>query len=125
MSCERGTKELKDAGILQQVKSGRRIRDNILSDPIESILRLFIMTIGEFTNFYRELTTCPDQSMAWIGKFIFLMYELMVSLMQFNLLIAMMTRTYEEIYRTQKEWKRQVCFFYLLIGPMGHFFIKC
>src|SRR5690606_39232826 len=33
--------------------------------------------------------------------------EVVVSLMQFNMLIAMMTRTYELIYRTQKEYKRQ------------------
>uniref|UniRef100_A0AC35FG89 Uncharacterized protein n=1 Tax=Panagrolaimus sp. PS1159 TaxID=55785 RepID=A0AC35FG89_9BILA len=38
---------------------------------------------------------------------VFLIYELFVSLLQFNLLIAMMTRTYELIYRTQKEYKRQ------------------
>lgn len=32
--------------------------------------------------------------------------------MQFNLLIAMMTRTYEMIYATQQEWKRQVAAYY-------------
>uniref|UniRef100_A0AC34GER1 Ion transport domain-containing protein n=1 Tax=Panagrolaimus sp. ES5 TaxID=591445 RepID=A0AC34GER1_9BILA len=41
------------------------------------------------------------------AQVVFLIYELFVTLLQFNLLIAMMTRTYELIYRTQKEYKRQ------------------
>lgn len=46
------------------------------------------------------------------AQILFFIFELLISLMQFNLLIAMMTRTYEMIYATQKEWKRQV-------GPPG------
>ncbi|VDP02004.1 unnamed protein product [Heligmosomoides polygyrus] len=38
---------------------------------------------------------------------VFLIFELGVSILQFNLLIAMMTRTYETIFRTRKEYKRQ------------------
>lgn len=72
------------------------------------MLRLFICTIGEFSVFYRELNDCPIDEVAIIGKVLFLIFEMFVSLMQFNLLIAMMTRTYELIYKTQKEWKRQV-----------------
>jgi hypothetical protein len=83
---------------------------NILEKPIESMLRLFITTIGEFTVFYRELNSCSATEMAVLGKVLFVLFEMFVSLMQFNLLIAMMTRTYELIYRTQKEWKRQVRF---------------
>uniref|UniRef100_A0A1I7ZQ96 ANK_REP_REGION domain-containing protein n=1 Tax=Steinernema glaseri TaxID=37863 RepID=A0A1I7ZQ96_9BILA len=82
---------------------------NILSDPSESLLRLFVMTIGEFTVFYRELNACQKDAyiMTIFGKVMFVVFELFVSIMQFNLLIAMMTRTYETIFRTQKEWKRQ------------------
>jgi len=40
-------------------------------------------------------------------KILFFIYEVFSSLMQFNVLIAMMTRTYEMIYATEKEWKRQ------------------
>lgn len=87
-------------------------RSNILSNPIDSLLRMFIMTIGEFTVFYRSLSTCPLPIMSTIGKIIFFIFEIFVSLMLFNLLIAMMTRTYEHIYRTQKEWKRQVYIIY-------------
>lgn len=39
----------------------------------------------------------------------FIIYELFVSVMQLNLLIAMMGRTYDLISGTQTEWKRQVC----------------
>ena len=41
---------------------------NILSSPLEAMLRLFIMTIGEFTVFYRELNGCSDKEMATLGK---------------------------------------------------------
>ncbi|CAG9536206.1 unnamed protein product [Cercopithifilaria johnstoni] len=81
--------------------------ENILRTPFEAILRLFIMTIGEFTIFYRSLNTCEERMMQIIGKFLFIIFELFISIMQFNLLIAMMTRTYETISRTSTEWKRQ------------------
>uniref|UniRef100_A0A914C6L6 Uncharacterized protein n=1 Tax=Acrobeloides nanus TaxID=290746 RepID=A0A914C6L6_9BILA len=42
-----------------------------------------------------------------MGKIMFLVYMVLVFCMQFNLLIAMLTRTYEIIYGTQKEYKRQ------------------
>lgn len=115
MSCERERRTIAfgNSTINSDDTKDFEERDNILSNPIESILRLFIMTIGEFSKFYRDLTTCPVSSMSTIGKIMFLIFELIVSLMQFNLLIAMMTRTYEEIYRTQKEWKRQVIIYFL------------
>ncbi|CAD5205850.1 unnamed protein product [Bursaphelenchus okinawaensis] len=81
--------------------------ENIMSNPIESLLRLFIATIGEFTTFYRELNAIPERALAVLGKILFMIFEMVVSLMQFNLLIAMMSRTYELIFRTQKEYKRQ------------------
>ncbi|VDP22920.1 unnamed protein product [Heligmosomoides polygyrus] len=40
-------------------------------------------------------------------QIIFLIFEIFVSILQFNLLIAMMTRTYETIFETKKEWNRQ------------------
>uniref|UniRef100_A0A0N5BRN5 ANK_REP_REGION domain-containing protein n=1 Tax=Strongyloides papillosus TaxID=174720 RepID=A0A0N5BRN5_STREA len=81
--------------------------NNIVSDPTESIQRLFIMTIGEFMIFYRTLNSCPIRTMNVIGKILFLIFELGVSLTQFNLLIAMLTRTYESIVNTRKEYKKQ------------------
>ncbi|VDD85581.1 unnamed protein product [Enterobius vermicularis] len=80
---------------------------NIMDSPLEATIRLFIMTIGEFTVLYRELNGCAENLMQVIGKILFIMFEIFISIMQFNLLIAMMTRTYEKISGTQKEWKRQ------------------
>ncbi|GMR60082.1 hypothetical protein PMAYCL1PPCAC_30277, partial [Pristionchus mayeri] len=81
--------------------------DNIMQSPVDALIRTFIMTIGEFMVLYRELAACPVDLMRNIGKGVFVMFELCVSILQFNLLIAMMTRTYETIFLTRKEWKRQ------------------
>ncbi|VDO26587.1 unnamed protein product [Onchocerca flexuosa] len=81
---------------------------NILDHPMEAVMRIFIMTIGEFMVFYRKMVVlCGQTSMAYIGKVMFVIYELFVSVMQLNLLIAMMGRTYDLISGTQTEWKRQ------------------
>ncbi|CAD6195654.1 unnamed protein product [Caenorhabditis auriculariae] len=80
---------------------------NVIQNPAEAFVRTFILTIGEFTVLYRNLALCPSDTMVWIGKIVFILFELFVSIMQFNLLIAMMTRTYETIFRTQQEYKRQ------------------
>ncbi|EYC24638.1 hypothetical protein Y032_0013g2022 [Ancylostoma ceylanicum] len=80
---------------------------NVIQNPAEAFIRTFILTIGEFTVLYRNLAMCPAKVMVWIGKAVFLIFELGVSILQFNLLIAMMTRTYETIFRTRKEYKRQ------------------
>ena len=49
---------------------GIPIRDvpNILDNPAEAAIRIFITTIGEFTVFYRELNACKDGLMEVIGK---------------------------------------------------------
>ncbi|KAM3717471.1 Transient receptor potential cation channel subfamily V member [Dirofilaria immitis] len=81
---------------------------NILDHPMEAVMRVFIMTIGEFMIFYRGMVIlCGKTTMAYIGKVMFIIYELFVSVMQLNLLIAMMGRTYDLISGTQTEWKRQ------------------
>lgn len=49
-------------------KSVAPIKENILSSPIESMLRLFIATVGEFTTFYKQLSTCQVPLMSNIGK---------------------------------------------------------
>lgn len=80
--------------------------ENIFYNPGEGLLRMFIMSIGEFTSVYKNLHMCKG-IMGIIGKVLFVIYELLVTVMLLNLLIAMMTRTYERIAETQKEWKRQ------------------
>lgn len=43
--------------------------DGIMSHPMEAIMRIFIMTIGEFMIFYRKMVTLCDQTMmVYIGK---------------------------------------------------------
>ncbi|CAG9540766.1 unnamed protein product [Cercopithifilaria johnstoni] len=82
--------------------------DDILNHPMEAVMRIFIMTIGEFMVFYRKMVVlCDKTMMMYIGKIMFVIYELFVSVMQLNLLIAMMGRTYDLISGTQTEWKRQ------------------
>ncbi|KAI6233949.1 Transient receptor potential cation channel subfamily V member 6 [Aphelenchoides fujianensis] len=108
LACER--QNAKDVNDTLNSENGIMPQANILANPVESMVRLFITTIGEFTVFYRELNGCSAKEMATLGKVLFVIFEMFVSLMQFNLLIAMMTRTYELIYRTQKEWKRQASY---------------
>ncbi|CAI5451548.1 unnamed protein product [Caenorhabditis angaria] len=81
--------------------------NNIMENPVDALLRTFIMTIGEFSVLYREMAACNGALMRNLGKVLFVIFEVFVSILQFNLLIAMMTRTYEAIFLTQKEWKRQ------------------
>ncbi|VDM48982.1 unnamed protein product [Toxocara canis] len=78
-----------------------------MSSPAEAAIRLFIMALGEYTVFYRQINDCADPFMRVIGKMLFILYQLLVSLLMINLLIAMLTRTFDQISRSQKEWKRQ------------------
>ncbi|CAD6199037.1 unnamed protein product [Caenorhabditis auriculariae] len=100
-SCERAAK------VLNRNNPGASEFTNIMENPIDALLRTFIMTIGEFSVLYREMAACDASLMRNLGKIMFLIFETFVSILQFNLLIAMMTRTYETIFLTQKEWKRQ------------------
>ncbi|CAJ0949144.1 unnamed protein product, partial [Mesorhabditis belari] len=81
--------------------------DNILASPQESFVRTFIMTTGEFMSLYQELASCPNPIMIVIGKICFITFELLVFLLLFNMLIAMLNRTYHTIFSTKKEYKRQ------------------
>ncbi|KAK6756152.1 hypothetical protein RB195_014503 [Necator americanus] len=99
-ACERAAKQIQDAG-------GSSEFQNVIDNPSEALLRTFIMTIGEFMTLYKEMASCDAMLMNYIGKVIFLIFEIFVSILQFNLLIAMMTRTYETIFETKKEWNRQ------------------
>ncbi|CAJ0597219.1 unnamed protein product [Cylicocyclus nassatus] len=100
LSCEREHMELEKKGLQGKFQ-------NVIQNPVEAFIRTFILTIGEFTVLYRNLALCPAKIMNGIGKIVFLIFELGVSILQFNLLIAMMTRTYDTIFRTRKEYKRQ------------------
>uniref|UniRef100_A0A0N4YPQ0 ANK_REP_REGION domain-containing protein n=1 Tax=Nippostrongylus brasiliensis TaxID=27835 RepID=A0A0N4YPQ0_NIPBR len=114
-ACERASKEIEKNG-------GKSEFENVIDNPLEALLRTFIMTIGEFMTLYKEMASCEAKLMNFIGKIIFLVFEIFVSILQFNLLIAMMTRTYETIFETKREWNRQVntnyrkCFHSDLLG---------
>ncbi|KAK6052330.1 hypothetical protein COOONC_10164 [Cooperia oncophora] len=77
-----------------------------MDSPREALMRMIIMSVGEFGAFYKNLNDCKSV-VSLQGKVFFSIYELLVTLMLLNLLIAMMTRTYEKIAETEKEWKRQ------------------
>ncbi|MCP9257139.1 Ankyrin repeat protein [Dirofilaria immitis] len=70
---------------------------NILDHPMEAVMRVFIMTIGEFMIFIA----------GWLFYVAKQRWHILASVMQLNLLIAMMGRTYDLISGTQTEWKRQ------------------
>ncbi|PIC20787.1 hypothetical protein B9Z55_025859 [Caenorhabditis nigoni] len=80
--------------------------ENIMEDGWEAVMRMFIMSVGEFGALYKNLNECKS-SIAPQSKVFFILFELIVTVMLLNLLIAMMTRTYEKIAETEKEWKRQ------------------
>uniref|UniRef100_A0A914LMS4 Ion transport domain-containing protein n=1 Tax=Meloidogyne incognita TaxID=6306 RepID=A0A914LMS4_MELIC len=103
LSCERARLDREKA----QTSDPLDATSNIIKNPFEAVIRVFIMTTGEYQTFYGDMSTCQEPTMSTIGKILFFIYEVFSSLMQFNVLIAMMTRTYEMIYATEKEWKRQ------------------
>ncbi|CAB3411635.1 unnamed protein product [Caenorhabditis bovis] len=78
--------------------------ENIMQDGTEAVMRMFIMSVGEFGALYKNLNECKSSIAPQIC---FMLFELIVTVMLLNLLIAMMTRTYEKIAETEKEWKRQ------------------
>ncbi|VDK48157.1 unnamed protein product [Anisakis simplex] len=86
-----------------------------MSSPCEAAIRLFMTTLGEYTVLYRHLHHCPYSFMRTVGKLLFIIYQLLVSLLMINLLIAMLTRTFNQIAQTQQEWKRQVARVILMV----------
>ncbi|VDP40717.1 unnamed protein product [Heligmosomoides polygyrus] len=105
-SCEMAEKEYQKKHGLREDDNYRGKFENIMDSPREALMRMIIMSVGEFGAFYKNLNDCKSR-VALQGKIFFSIYELLVTLMLLNLLIAMMTRTYEKIAETEKEWKRQ------------------
>ncbi|VDL82597.1 unnamed protein product [Nippostrongylus brasiliensis] len=105
-SCEMAEKKYQKEHSLSEDDDYRGKFENIMDSPREALMRMIIMSVGEFGAFYKNLNDCKSR-VALQGKIFFSIYELLVTLMLLNLLIAMMTRTYEKIAETEKEWKRQ------------------
>lgn len=76
----------------------------IMSSVPESLIRMFIMSLTEFTVFFEHLEYCE---LAIVGKIAFVTYVLLVTICLMNLLIAMMTNTYTEVASLGLEWLRQ------------------
>uniref|UniRef100_A0A914XNB4 Ion transport domain-containing protein n=2 Tax=Plectus sambesii TaxID=2011161 RepID=A0A914XNB4_9BILA len=80
------------------------VNGTIVSDIFESFSRMFIMSLNEFSVFYEQLNDCE---LAVLGKITFILFIVLVSLLLINMLIAMMTNTYEQISSNSLEWLRQ------------------
>ncbi|XP_050701806.1 transient receptor potential cation channel subfamily V member 5-like [Eriocheir sinensis] len=83
-------------------------RSQCVSNPMpnapESVMKMFIMSLGNFGDSYSALD-CTDHDVT--GKILFLVFMAIVSLLLINLLIAMMGNTYERIAEMKNEWMRQ------------------
>ncbi|XP_048774115.2 transient receptor potential cation channel subfamily V member 5-like isoform X9 [Ostrea edulis] len=76
----------------------------VFTSPIESMLGMFAMNVGEFEDIYG---TFDYSEYPTFMKIIFMIYMIMVTLLLVNMLIAMMGNTYQLVNETQKEWFRQ------------------
>ncbi|VDK44106.1 unnamed protein product [Anisakis simplex] len=70
----------------------------------ESFIRMFLMSLTEFTVLFDQLDDCE---LAVVGKITFVIYMLLVTMLLINMLIAMMTNTYTEVSENSLEWLRQ------------------
>lgn len=62
MSCSRQRVEFQNITLSNET-------DDIMNHPMEAVMRIFIMTIGEFMVFYRKMVVSCDQTMmVYIGK---------------------------------------------------------
>ncbi|KRY91660.1 Transient receptor potential cation channel subfamily V member 6 [Trichinella pseudospiralis] len=100
LGCHRG---MNTTEILSS-SSERMPPPDTLAHPLEAMARLFMVNVGEFQILYKVLDTCR---LATLGKFVFIFFQILVSLLLINMFIASMTRTYEAVNETQMEWKRQ------------------
>lgn len=79
--------------------------DNKFGTPFESLLDVFIISIGEIGDYYSLLNNSKYQV---IGKILLIIYIIVVSLLLVNMLIAMMGDTYASITEKKNEPLRQV-----------------
>lgn len=76
----------------------------IMSSVPESFIRMFLMSLTEFSVLFEHLEHCD---LTKLGKIMFMIYMLLVTMLLINLLIAMMTNTYTEVSASSLEWLRQ------------------
>lgn len=71
---------------------------------IDSIMTMFLMSLGEFQDVYAEFENTDHPMLA---KGLFVIYMILASVLLVNMLIAMMGHTYEDIASRPNEWLRQ------------------
>ena len=69
---------------------------NPMENSAESIMQMFIMSLGGFNNVYKMMQYCQPV-LNYIGKIEFVVFIGLVTVLLVNLLIAMMGNTYSEI----------------------------
>ncbi len=74
---------------------------------MESIITVFLMSLGNFGNVWGETDTTNHPLIAKIHSFLFLA---IVFVLLLNLLIAMMGDTYTKIAEIKNEWMRQASY---------------
>ncbi|GMR47654.1 hypothetical protein PMAYCL1PPCAC_17849, partial [Pristionchus mayeri] len=76
-------------------------KESIMRNVPESYVRMFIMSLTEFATFFEQLEDCE---LTVLGKIMFVIYMLLVTILLINMLIASMTNTYQQAkYSTPME----------------------
>lgn len=78
----------------------------------ESFYDLFLMSLDDVEDAYDDLTRAKY---GIVGRVMFVIFIVLVSILLINLLIAMMADTYNETTMLKREWLRQVKFTRALI----------
>ncbi|XP_065829614.1 transient receptor potential cation channel subfamily V member 6-like [Oscarella lobularis] len=77
--------------------------DELFGTPYDSMMASFLMTLGSF-----EYETLNNGRLAILSQFLFIIFMVLTAILLLNMLIAMMTTTYQNIaVRASMEWKRQ------------------
>uniref|UniRef100_H2Z592 Ion transport domain-containing protein n=1 Tax=Ciona savignyi TaxID=51511 RepID=H2Z592_CIOSA len=76
----------------------------LFSHPFQSIMGMFIITLGEFSDLYLDFEQARHPAAA---KVLFVIYMVIVTVLLINMLIAMMGNTFNKIAATRWEWQRQ------------------
>lgn len=83
---------------------GEEAASNPVPSPMESIVAMFLMSLGTFGDYYGAMDNTSHEV---VGKILFVLFMVIVSVLLVNMLIAMMGNTYQKIAETRNEWQRQ------------------
>ncbi|KAG5682668.1 hypothetical protein PVAND_012006 [Polypedilum vanderplanki] len=77
---------------------------NPIASPMESFISMFLMSLGNFGDYYGGMEYTAHEMQA---KTLFVLFMAIVAVLLINMLIAMMGNTYTKIAETKNEWQRQ------------------